>query len=106
MGSPTMMHLTDGLAGVTKLGLDTAPLIYFVERHPDYLDLMREVLRLVDTQSFAAYGSAVTLTEVLTQPLRAGNAALADEYRQLLLNSRNFTDRKSTRLNSSHVASS
>jgi hypothetical protein len=28
-----MTKLADALAGVTKLGLDTSPFIYFVERH-------------------------------------------------------------------------
>ena len=36
MGSPTM-RLDEALQGILRLGVDTAPFIYFVERHPDYL---------------------------------------------------------------------
>lgn len=86
-----MTRLADALAGVTRLGLDTAPFIYFVERHAAYVDLVRAALRTVDFGAIRAYSSVATLTEVLTQPLRLGNAILADEYRQLLLNGRNLT---------------
>ncbi len=85
-----MTRLADALAGVTRIGFDTAPFVYFVERHPSYLDLVREVLRLVDAGMPTAYSSVITLTEVLTQPLRVGNLTLADEYRSRLVNSHNL----------------
>lgn len=85
-----MTRLADALAGVTKLGLDTSPVIYFVERHPIYLDLVRAVLRLVDAGSIMAHTSVITLTEVLTKPLRLSNSLLADEYRQRLIYGRNL----------------
>ncbi|MGQ9631033.1 MAG: type II toxin-antitoxin system VapC family toxin [bacterium] len=72
------------------MGFDTPLFIYFVERHPAYLDLVREVIRRVDAGMIAGYSSVVTLTEVLTQPLRVGNATLTNECRDLLLRSRNF----------------
>lgn len=31
------MRLDEALQGILRLGIDTAPFIYFVERHPDYL---------------------------------------------------------------------
>jgi hypothetical protein len=33
------MRLDEALQGILRLGIDTAPFIYFVERHPDYLGL-------------------------------------------------------------------
>jgi hypothetical protein len=40
------MILPDVLKTVHRLGFDTAPLIYFVEQHPDYFDrLIRETFR-------------------------------------------------------------
>ena len=85
-----MRKLDEVLAGVTRLGFDTSPLIYFVERHPAYVDIMREVLHRVDTGAVTGYSSVVTLTEVLTQPKRVGNLTVENEYRDLLLHSRNF----------------
>ena len=86
-----MSSIDDALAGVTALGFDTAPLIYFVERHPSYVDIVREIIRRVDTGTILGYSSMVTLTEVLTQPKQKGNATLEQEYCDLLLHSRNFT---------------
>jgi hypothetical protein len=34
MGQSSMMKLDDALVNVAKLGFDTAPLIYFIERLP------------------------------------------------------------------------
>ena len=85
-----MMQLDELLSSVTLLGFDTAPLIYFVERHPTYVDLMREIISHIDAATIAGYSSVVTLTEVLTQPKRVGNKTVQNEYRDLLLRSRNF----------------
>lgn len=85
-----MIKLDDALSSVTALGLDTPPFIYFVERHPAYLDIVREIFRRVDSMAIAGYSSVITLTEVLTQPKLARNSAIEGEYRDLLLYSRNF----------------
>src|SRR5947208_12822817 len=85
------MKLHDALSGVTALGIDTPPFIYFIERHPSYLALVREVIRRIDAGAPVGYSSVITLTEVLTQPRRTGNVAIETEYRTVLLRSRNFT---------------
>lgn len=85
-----MTKLDDALLGVTRLGFDTPPFIYFVERNPAYVDLVRAVLQRIDAGQIAGYSSAVTLTEVLTQPKRSQNIRVENEYRDLLLRSRNF----------------
>jgi predicted nucleic acid-binding protein len=85
------MRLTIALSGVTKLGLDTAPFIYFIESNPSYLALMREVMRLIDSQTLAACCSVITLTEVLTRPLQMGDSTLAEQYRDILLNNPSLT---------------
>jgi predicted nucleic acid-binding protein len=91
VGSSPLTKLDDALAGVTALAFDTAPFIYFVERHPAYVDLVREIFRRVDAGAIAGYSSAITLTEVLTKPKQTGDAAIADAYRRILLGGRNFT---------------
>jgi hypothetical protein len=42
-----MTKLADAMQGITRLGFDTPPLVYFVERDPRYLSLLREVFGLV-----------------------------------------------------------
>ena len=84
------MKLNDALTGVDRLGLDTPPFIYLIERNPTYLNLVREVFGRITASTFTAHSSVITLTEVLTQPYRLGNNVLAQRYRRFLLHSRNF----------------
>ena len=85
------MKLDDALAGVDRLGLDTPPFIYLIERNPAYLNLVREVFRRITSGALSAHSSVITLTEVLTLPYRVGDAALAQRYQSFLLRSRNFS---------------
>src|SRR5215470_5410294 len=89
MGSPPL-RISDALNGVRLLGIETAPFIYFVERHPTYVDRMRAIIRLVDEGTVSAVSSTVTLTEVLTQRIKQGNKTIEQAYRDILLKSRNF----------------
>lgn len=51
------MRLDDVFAGVTSLGIDTAPFIYLVERHPAHVAVMREIVRRIDGGDLASYSS-------------------------------------------------
>jgi len=73
------------------VGLDTAPLIYFMEQNPNYLEMMRLFFRAFDRGDFRMVTSTVTLVEVLVHPLRQGNTILAQEYREILLNQESLT---------------
>lgn len=73
------------------IAFDTAPLIYYIEEHPDYLPLADELFTAFDNGAAQAVTSVLTLQEVLVKPLREGRADLADSYRQVLTNSANVT---------------
>ncbi len=90
MGLPTVMKLNDALQNIDFLGLDTSPFIYFVKQNALYVDLMREIFRRVTNNNFQSCSSVITLTEVLVQPLRQNNKALAENYRELLFHGANF----------------
>ena len=66
------------------VGLDSAPLIYFIEQNPAYLEMVRFFFRALDRGEFRVVTSVLTLSEVLVYPLRQGNAALAQEYLDIL----------------------
>ena len=85
-----MIALDEALADVTKVGIDTAPIIYLIETHPDYDGLVTEIFRRIDQGIITGFTSAITLTEVLTHPLKHGQIHLQREYRDLLLHSANF----------------
>ena len=68
------------------VGLDTAPLIYFIEENPDYLNIIRPFFVAVDRGDFRVVTSIITLLEALVHPFRHGNTMLAQQYREILLN--------------------
>lgn len=69
------------------VGLDTAPLIYFMERHPDYLPVLWPFFQAVHLGAIRVVTSTLTLSEVLVHPLRQGDQALARQYTRILLTS-------------------
>jgi len=84
------MKLDDALAGVARLGLDTAPIIYFIETHPRYNPIMAAVFQRIALGSITGVTSTVSLSEVLVQPLLRSVIPLANAYRDLLLHSSNL----------------
>jgi predicted nucleic acid-binding protein len=84
------MEWIEALSG-TIVGLDTAPLIYFIEEHPTYLPLVRLFFEAVDRGDFRVVTSVLTLTEVLVHPLRLGDRLLAGQYRRILLHAAQIT---------------
>ena len=73
------------------VGLDTAPLIYFIEENPAYLPLVRPFFEAVDRGELRVVTSVLTLTEVLVHPMRRGDHDLADQYRRILLHANQIT---------------
>ena len=67
------------------VGLDTAPLIYFIEENPTYLETIRPFFVAMDRGEFRVVTSTVTLLEVLILPFRRGENKLAQQYRDILL---------------------
>jgi predicted nucleic acid-binding protein len=73
------------------VGLDTAPLIYFIEENPTYIETVRLFFEAMERDDFWVVTSTITLLEVLVHPLRSNNKKLAAEYRDILLNSKLMT---------------
>lgn len=84
------MGLLDEIRG-QRICLDTAPIIYFIEQHAKYWDLVRPIFVEIDSRNIEAITSTITLLEVLVHPFRTGNGALAEKYREILLSSGGLT---------------
>ena len=84
------MEWINDLQGKT-VGLDTAPLIYFIEENPAYIETVKLFFEAMDRGDFLVVTSTVTLLEVLVHPLRSNNRELATEYRDILRNSKLMT---------------
>lgn len=74
-----------------RICIDTAPFIYFIEKHPRYFDVIRPVFLEINAGEIDAITSTVTLLEVLVQPLRMKDNSLAQRYREILLQSDGLT---------------
>jgi predicted nucleic acid-binding protein len=83
-----VVKLDQALLGVTLLGLDTSPAIYYIEAHPRYDALVTRVFDRIGAGDLEGITSVVTLTETLTRPLILKNVALQQAYRDLLLRNR------------------
>src|SRR3982751_4066445 len=83
------MKIADALKDVTRLFLDTAPVIYYVEKHVLYAPLVVPIFQRIDGGSPTAVVSPVTLAECLVVPFRAGLAMLQQDFLDLLLNGNN-----------------
>ncbi len=64
--------------------VDTAPIIYTVERHADYESLLLPLWAKADAQSLTVITSELTLLETLVKPLRDNNQTLIDDYEKPL----------------------
>jgi predicted nucleic acid-binding protein len=84
------MEWVNRLHGQT-VALDTAPLIFYIERNPSFIDQVRPFFVSLGQGEFRAVTSAITLLEVLVQPLRRGDDALAHRYNDILLCSPNIS---------------
>jgi len=73
------------------VGLDTAPLIYFIEADLVRLLIVRPLFEALDRGEINAVTSTITLLEVLVQPLRRGDDRLAQQYRAILFNASGLT---------------
>ncbi len=79
------MGWIDKLYGKT-VGLDTAPLIYYIEENPVFLPLVDPFFDAMLRGDFEVVTSTMTITEVLVHPIQQNNAALAAIYREILQN--------------------
>jgi predicted nucleic acid-binding protein len=72
------------LKGVTRLYVDTAPVIYLVEQNSQFFDSVRAVFQKVDEGQFRVVASPITLAECLVGAYRMNQPQLATNFIQCL----------------------
>ena len=75
---------------VRSIFIDTAPIIYFVEEHPDFGRKVKDIFKELHFGQIEVYTSVITLTEVLPKPVQTGNQKLVEQFIRLLKNRKNF----------------
>jgi predicted nucleic acid-binding protein len=78
------VKIADALRGVTRLFLDSAPVIYFVEHNLAYSALVDEVFDRIDTGAIQGVTSPVTLAECLVLPIQKGLTSVVQDFTDLV----------------------
>lgn len=60
------MTLSDELARINTIFIDTAPIIYYIEAHSQFGPLVKEVIDFLQSGQLSTFSSVITLTEVLS----------------------------------------
>jgi predicted nucleic acid-binding protein len=76
--------------GKGPVALDSSVFIYFIEEHPDFIELLHPLFLAIEQGQLQAYTSELTLLEILVVPYRLGRGDLAEQYETLLSGSRGF----------------
>ena len=82
------MNLAKRLEKVGQIFLDTAPVIYFVEKNPEFAQKVSEVFERLDNGNLIAVVSPITLAECLVLPYKQKNKEIAQVFNDLLVNSK------------------
>jgi predicted nucleic acid-binding protein len=85
------VKVADALQNVTRLFLDTAPVIYYVERNPQYAALTDAVFDRIDNGALAAVTSPITLLECLVIPFRLARVDVQQDFMDLIVSGQGIT---------------
>ncbi|MGH9801827.1 MAG: type II toxin-antitoxin system VapC family toxin [Blastocatellia bacterium] len=83
------MKISSALQNVSGLFLDTAPVIYLIEKNPAYFDRVEAIFGRIDNGQVNAVTSPVTLAECLVQPIRQGLTQLQQDFIDVVVNGSN-----------------
>lgn len=81
------MELKKGL----KLFIDTAPIIYFIEEHPVYVNEVSNIFERTADGTVQVITSVITYIEVLAKPYKLGQNDIVDIYKDFFSNSKGFS---------------
>ena len=80
------MKVREAFHGITKVFLDTAPVVYYVEAHPTFGEIARTAFTAIGDKQIQAIVSPVTLAECIALPIRLGQLDVQKIYKNLLTN--------------------
>jgi len=85
------MNLSNELSQINTVFIDTAPIIYYIEAHPEFGPLAQEIVSAFQSGDINAFSSVITLTEVLPKPIGGGDEKLARRFAEFLKRAENLT---------------
>ena len=84
------MNLSDEIDRFQTIFIDTAPIIYYIEAHPQFGPLAKKVVDSFRSGRLIALSSVITLVEVLPKPVESGNDELAKKFSNFLKTGKNI----------------
>ena len=85
------MKIAVALQGVSRLFLDTAPVVYHVESNAAYKPLVDSIFNQIDAGTIHAVTSPITLAECLVMPIRLGLTQAQQDFTDLIVAGPNVT---------------
>lgn len=85
------MKFADIFRHIRTLHIETAPLIYFIEQNVAYVKQVKAIFKEISDGTLQASTSVITLTEVLSYPMRLNRQDLISTYQHILTNSKYFS---------------
>ncbi len=85
------MPLQEEINKLDSVFIDTAPIIYFIEAHPQYGPLVRDFINAFEKKKARIFSSVITIAEVLPKPLQLGKKELASKFIEFLKNGENLS---------------
>ncbi|MGA1841860.1 MAG: type II toxin-antitoxin system VapC family toxin [bacterium] len=85
------MSFSDEIAKINTIFIDTAPIIYYIEAHPQFGPLTKEIVDAFQSGALNAFTSVITLVEVLPKPIEAGKELLSKRFTDFLRYGKNLT---------------
>ncbi|MFM2084420.1 MAG: tRNA(fMet)-specific endonuclease VapC [Pseudomonadota bacterium] len=82
---PKAVALWGDLPQGATLVVDSAPLIYVLDEHPQFAAQFVDLFEAAESGDFQIAISTITVAEVLTGPYKAGQTLLAKRYERALL---------------------
>ena len=79
------------LARISRVGLDSSPIIYYVEGNHEFALRCLPFFRAISDGKVAGFTSTISLSETLVHPFRNADATKENAFRNLLLHSRGMT---------------
>lgn len=78
------MKISEEIAKIKTIFIDTAPIIYYVEAHPQFGPITREVVNAFQSGVLNAFTSVISLVEVLPKPVYEGKESIARKFAKFL----------------------
>lgn len=85
------MTISGEFSQISTVFIDTAPIIYYIEAHPVFGPLCKQVVNAFQEGNKRAFSSVITLTEVLPKPIESSDEKLARKFADFLKRGKNLT---------------